>query len=375
MNNRKLLSSLFAGLLLFSACETDRESNPTLTVPESFVLNTPAMASGTYDLDNSSSVELTCTQPEYGYTAPVIYTVEASLDSSFSTVETLTTTYTSAQMEVSASELAVAVTNLKIAVEELSDADFPLTTAVQVRLKADLSNIEATVYSNSIELNVFLSYSLPPVTYPENMYLVGAHCDWSWDTATIMTSVYGSSDYEYNGQFWAMVYFPASAGLKINTATSWNGGELGYEGVTLVDNAGAELYDDGGNIGITNEGWYIVRVTTVIDGVNLLYTVEFNSPNVYLYGDTNGGDWEALEANLFTVPADGTGEFVSPAFVGAGEIRATVVLPDTDWWKSEFIVIGGELQYRANGPDQDRVSGTAGQKLYINFADGTGKVE
>ncbi len=374
MKNRVILSTLFASLVLFAACESDRESNPTLTVPDSFVLNNPVYSGGVFDLDNSEYVELSCTQPDYGYTAPVIYTVELSSDSSFSSFETLSSSYTTAKMEVSASEIAVATTNLEVANGNI-DTDFPMTTVIYARLKADLSNIDATVYSNSIELDVNLSFSLPPVEYPENMYLIGSPFDWNWDNAPSMIPVYANGDGEYGGTFWSMQYFDADSEIKVNTATSWNGSELGYEGVTIEDNADAGVSDSGGNIKIANAGWYVVEVRTVISGLDLLYTIAFNSPDVYLYGDTNGGNWASDDAWKFTVPADGSGDFVSPAFAAAGEIRACVVLPNTDWWKSEFIVISGVLEYRANGPDQDRVSGSAGQKLYINFPTSTGKVE
>lgn len=374
MKNIKFLSSLFAGLLLFTACETDMESNPTLSVPDSFVLNTPTLSEGVYNLDNSDHIEFTCTQPDYGYTAPVVYTVEVSLSEDFTTLETLTTSYTTAKMEVAASEMAVSVTNLKVA-EDMTDADFPMTTSVYVRLKADLSNVDATVYSNPVEIDVYLSFSLPATEFPEEMYVVGSICDWDWESAYSMVPVYGSSDYDYCGTFWSMIYFDADAQMKVNTVTSWSGTEVGYEGATIIDNAGASVSDSDGNIKVANAGWYIVTVKTEIVGLDLVYTITFDEPKVYLYGATVGDVWEANDANLFTVPADGAGDFVSPAFSAGGEIRACVVLDGFDWWKSEFIVLSGALEYRANGPDQDRVEGSAGQKLYINFPNATGKVE
>lgn len=374
MKNRIILSTLAAGLLLFSACESDRDSNPTLTVPDSFVLNTPEPSNGVYDLDNAEYVELTCTQPDYGYTAPVTYTVEIALDEAFQKSETLSTSYTTAKMGVVASEMAVSITNLQVA-EGKTDADFPMTTSIYVRLKADLSSCDATVYSNVIDIETHLSFSLPATEFPESMYLIGSYCDWNWDNAVSMVPVYANADGEYGGSFWSMRYFEDGSALKINTAASWNGSDLGYAGVTIVDSADASISSsDDGNIVVGNGGWYIVLVKTVIDGLDLVYTVSFLEPNVYLFGDT-AGNWDADVEDIFTVPADGASDFVSPAFVAAGEIRACVVLPDTDWWKSEFIVLSGVLEYRGNGTDQDRTSGSAGQQLYINFISNTGKVE
>ncbi len=207
------------------------------------------------------------------------------------------------------------------------------------------------------------------------IYLIGSYCDWNWDNAVSMVHFYANSYGEYGGSFWSMRYFEDGSALKMNTAASWNGSDLGYTGVTIVDSAEASISSsDDGNIVVGNGGWYIILITTVIDGLDLVYTMSFLEPNVYLFGDT-AGNWDADAEDIFTVPADGTGDFVSPAFVAAGEIRACVVLPDTDWWKSEFIILNGELEYRGNETDQDRASGSAGQQLYINFITNTGKVE
>lgn len=101
-------------------------------------------------------------------------------------------------------------------------------------------------------------------------------------------------------------------------------------------------------------------------------------PNVWLIGDVMGPDWsEENPAGLFTVPTTADGEFVSPAFIGAGEIRAYVKLPGTEWWKSEFIINKekGKVDYRGLGGDQYRVSATVGQKFYINFSTEDARVE
>ena len=62
MKNLYKLFTLTMGLLALSACEADRDSNPVLNEPDTFVLNVPAFASNNvYDLKNSESLELTCT--------------------------------------------------------------------------------------------------------------------------------------------------------------------------------------------------------------------------------------------------------------------------------------------------------------------------
>ena len=115
MKKVNILASLFAGLLMFSACEADRDSNPVYQEPTKFVLNTPAYVNTVYDLEHSTSLELTCSQPDYGFTAATYYAVQVSLTEDFSSFEELSTQYTTAKMNVDASELAVAATNMKVA--------------------------------------------------------------------------------------------------------------------------------------------------------------------------------------------------------------------------------------------------------------------
>ena len=84
MKNLYKLFTLTMGLLALSACEADRDSNPVLNEPDTFVLNVPAFASNNvYDLKNSESLELTCTQPDYGIPMATTYSVQISLEENF----------------------------------------------------------------------------------------------------------------------------------------------------------------------------------------------------------------------------------------------------------------------------------------------------
>lgn len=368
----------FAGLLAFSACESDRDSNPVLQEPTEFVLNTPAYVNTTYDLTNSKSIELTCSQPNFGYTAPTIYSVEVSLSQDFAEAVVLDTKYTTAKMDVDASEMAVALTNLAVAQGKVED-DFPVTTSLYVRAIASLSSATETISSitsNVITLpSVRTEFALPPVVLPTKLYMIGAFCDWDWGKSVEMIPCHDGT----TGTFWSMVYLPAG-GFKFNTATAWDGNEIGFAGATVVDNYNANVADDGGNIGIGKAGWYLVVIRSSVNGRNVDYTVEINEPAVWLIGGVvkDGGDWtECLEGWKFEVPAKADEDFVSPAFAADAPEgpRAYVKVDGFDWWKSEFMVFGGKLTYRAAGGDLDRVTSKAGQKMYINFTKGTGKIE
>ncbi len=374
MKNIYSILVLMAGFLCFTACEDDRDSNPTLQEPTVFKLNTPAYADAPYDLEKSTVIELTCSQPDYGFTAAAVYTVQISLVNDFGTegaFETLPSTYTTAKMNVDASEIAVVATGLATEPE----ANFPIQTKIYLRLKAALSNGMGEVYSNSIELSdVRLHFALPPVVVPTEMNIIGGFCDWNWNNSAPMVLTYDN-----NGTFWRLLYVPEGSGLKFNTVKDWDGGQFGAT-AEVNDNAGAGTGSDGdGNITVTNGGWYLIVLRATVVGRTINYVVEFNAPNVYLMGPANGGSWDAKPEQLFTVPTTADASFVSPAFVAVPAadtgVRACVFISGADWWKTEFMVFDGVLKYRATGGDQDRVVGAIGQKLYINFTKATGEIK
>lgn len=373
MKKITILASLFLGLSLFTACEDDRDSNPILQDPTTFVLNTPAYSTAVYDLQKSSSIELTCSQPDYGFTAATVYTVQVSLNNDFTTegaYTTLSTTYTTAKMNVDASEIAVAATNLALA-NGKTETDFPLTTGVNIRLKAALTNGMGTIYSNSVKLDkVRVYFALPPVVIPTTMNIIGGGIGgWDWSTNAISMIPM----YDNNGTFWRMIYVTEKGELKFNVEKAWNGSEFGSTAI-LVDNAKAGL-SGSGNIVVEKAGWYLVVVKSTVVGRDVKYTVEFNPPKVYLMGNTIGG-WDIKDENAFTVPADGSGFFVSPKLIATDEVRMCVKLADVDWWKTEFIVLAdGKISYRGTGGDQERFTAKKDESVYLNFMTGTGKYE
>jgi len=369
------------GLLFITSCDSDRDSNPDLKTPSSFVLNTPPYAaSGVYDLKNTETVELTTSQPDYGFTAATTYNIQISTSGQFNdasgetpaTYTTLPTAYTTARMEVDATEMAVAIVGLLGVIEEESFPKSPIP--VHIRLKASLMNDKGTVYSNIIELPKVQSYfALDPMTMPTDMYIIGSITEWDWANSYSMVPIHSN-----DGKFWSVQYFPAGAEIKFNITKAWDGGEFGYAEDRFPDTSVtyAGLEESGGNIKVNNEGWYIVVVTTEIDGRNYNYTVEFLPPNIYLTGDVAGG-WDFFEeSNLFTIPTSKEGEFISPAFIAdTEELRMCIKLDDIDWWKTEFIILDGEIAYRGKGDDQERVKASSGQKAYLDFLKGTGSIK
>src|SRR5690625_4074138 len=46
-----------------------------------------------------------------------------------------------------------------------------------------------------------------------------------------------------------------------------------------------------------------------------------------------------------------------------------------DWWRMEFVPIDGEIEYRGDGDDQERVQVEDGKKVNLDFNSGTGWLE
>lgn len=370
-------------LTLMTACSDDNDSNPSIQTPTEFKLNTPALVNTPIDLANSSKIMLTCSQPNYGYTASVQYTVQVATDENMTDAVELSETSNSAKVAIDAASLASTLTNIYVQ-KGKTEADFPMDVKAYFRLKANIvtSNgnvVEGTeILSNVVSLNnIHLLFSLPAVNLPKNVYVTGSFCDWDWAKSFDMVQVYGTED-----TFWRLVYIDDS-GIKLNTATEWNGSEVGFAGITVSGDCKDEIIDKDGNIASKNPGWYLVIVTTSVVNREIHYDVQFNKPTIWLIGPAAGSTDYAEEAEgwSFTVPTTKDGDFVSPAFAGSvpggdGDgVRMYVKVPGHDWWHSEFVVLSDKIEYRATGGDQARAAGSAGQKVYLNFSKGTGEIK
>ena len=376
---KKILKSallIMMGLVMFTSCEDDNDSNPIVKTPTEFHLNTPALAATNIDLTNSSAIVFTCSQPNYGFPASTMYKVQVSLKEDMTDFVELDQSFPNTVCSVDAAILASTLTTMELNAGK-SEADFPMDVKVYVRMRAYMTTdtgepvADTEILSNVICLeNVHLNYSLAPVTTPEHLYVVGGFCGWDWGNSFEFVPVY-----DHPEMYWRMVWID-EAGVKINTAQEWDGNQKGYNDITVAgDLAGNISTNDDGNICSTTPQWYLMVVTASVSGRDIKYSVEFNEPNVYLIGDTFGGWDELMAGSKFDVPTTMDADFVSPAFKADGEIRAYVKVPGNDWWHSEFMVFNGEIAYRGKGGDQERVAGKAGQKFYLNFATGKGSIK
>jgi hypothetical protein len=383
---KKIIKSallVLCSVCLLTACEDDRDSNPTLQKPTdgSLVLNTPAMTNTVCDLANSSVLNFTLASvPNYGAPVYTNYEMEVSINPDMKDAEVIaTTSYT--KIEVDAATLAATLTTMETD-NGKTEADFPMEIPVYFRVRANATQYAGNALegygtvSNIVSLNkVHLLYSLPPVTTPDHLYITGNFNGWDWNTSLAMVQCYDGANV-----FWHMVWIDDS-GIKFNAEKAWDGGEVGYKGINKSGDLADEIIDNDGNIASSKPSWYLMIITTSVSGRDIVYDVQFNKPTVWLMGTaTPGAGWAELEDGCdFTVPTTMDGDFVSPAFTndtsGDGGLRAYVKIPGFDWWKSEFMVFENKIVYRGMGGDQDRIQGMAGQKLYLNFGTETGEIK
>lgn len=370
------------GLSLFASCSDDRDDNPTVVSPKEFHLNTPALAGQYLDLEKSKTINFTCSQPDYGFPAYTQYTLQVAFDENMTDYKEIDQTFKGAKLDVSSELLASTLTNYALE-HGKTEADFPMDIQVYARARAVMANVagepvEGTeILSNVVKLsNVHLLYSLPPVKTPGKLNIVGQFCNWDWSKCLKMVPVYGTDNV-----FWHLVYIDGT-GIKINENTDWDGGEVGFAGVTVGGDLAGDIVESGGNIASSHPGWYLMVVTCGVSGRNVTYNVDFYKPEVRLVGACIG-DAECKQLDfpggLFEVPATADGSFVSPAMTGVPAsdqgARACVIIPGHEWWHTEFMVFDKQLKYRGTGGDQDRVINAVGQKLYINFGTETGELK
>lgn len=215
-----------------------------------------------------------------------------------------------------------------------------------------------------IELNLLeKTYNITAMNDPE-LFLTGSNYGWG-GTWVPLVPVHSTTD-----TFWKIIYLHANEEIKFAPQAGWSN-DFGSQ-ATINDQAGAGITDNGGNIKVANAGWYLL---VVVNGS--ARKVSFLRPEVYLMGSTAPvNNWTIDSHNAFTIPTTDNGEFISPAIAANGELRMCIKLDTYDWWKTEFMVTtGGRLSYRGKGGDQAHVNVLTGQKVHINFTNGTGSYQ
>ena len=152
---KKILKStllLMMGMGLFVACETDNDSNPTVQTPTQFTVNTPVFANTLVDLANSSNIDLTWSQPNYGFPLVAKYDVEVSTSQDMANAQVVQTASGDPKASVDAALLASTLTNMLLESGHTED-EFPMEIPVYFRVKAYVQTTASEVVENTTILS------------------------------------------------------------------------------------------------------------------------------------------------------------------------------------------------------------------------------
>lgn len=300
MKNKYIIGALLVGIIsLFASCSDDNDSNPTLIQPKEFVLNTPAYANATIDLEKSTGLELTWSQPKYtADNAPInaTYEVQVSPTNSF-TVSTdeaaadesgekvpdyavLSNTTQKCNISASAEEMDKALVKILKWTEENVPAEQEMYVRVNAYILEGTSRLNP-VASNSVKLNVKPYYIELKDAVPTMWYLVGnmfgakwandknigvdalpmfLKPNFSYDKKT------GAGEIEYTNYFLTGDYDDKAecdgAGFKILPASfNWDfsmNADGATKGTIINRNGGS----DGGHIVAPEAGYYTITLNT-----------------------------------------------------------------------------------------------------------------
>ena len=199
MKNKYIIGALLIGIIsLFASCSDDNDSNPTLIQPKEFTLNTPEYINSTIDLEKSTGLELTWSQPKYtADNAPInaTYEVQVSPTNSF-TVSTdeaaadesgekvpdyavLSNTTQKCNISASAEEMDKALVKILKWTEENVPAEQEMYVRVNAYILEGTNHLNP-VASNSVMLKVKPYYIELKDATPTMWYLVGNMFGAKW---------------------------------------------------------------------------------------------------------------------------------------------------------------------------------------------------
>lgn len=296
-----IYGAMMLGLVsVFSACEDDRDDNPTLTPATDFVLNTPVFANNVFDVATSNELAFTYSQPNWAFPLVCDYTLQYSLTGTFTvSVDEAEADETGAKVAdyqvsdpTTAGKLLLPAANFAKGLQQLgkwTEGLVPSGVEVTARVMAipsqysvaDRKEVEKyVIYSNPIKFKVdpcYVELSDAPIVM---WYLVGNLFGGKWGNVPGETALpmFITPDWQYDkktgtGQLTYTNYFITgpwddgknecgSAGFKIQPDNfNWDFGMTGnnnvYDEIIYRDGGG-----DGGHIVVGADGYYTIKMDT-----------------------------------------------------------------------------------------------------------------
>jgi hypothetical protein len=223
--------------------------------------------------------------------------------------------------------------------------------------------VAAGKYKVTVDMGA-MTWKIEPL-FPAALFMIGDGVGgWGWaDINLPMIPVNGQPNL-----FWKIVWLNASGEFKFAPQRDWIN-DFGRTGT-----ASGGVYSKGGeNIPVPGTaGYYMVVVDLTANKIAIA------DPKVYLMGGTIGSWDTSNPAGLFTV--DNANSLIKiTKTMEANEVRLYAWhpwFPVNDWWRAEFIILNGKIEFRGNGGDQSRVSVTTGSHtINLNFKTGVGAIQ
>lgn len=164
----KTTALLLCSIAFFTACDDDRDNNPTIQTPTTFVLNEPSYAKANVDLATSEKLSFSWSQPDYGFPALASYQIQVSptnqwtkdiqagemdaADQPVGDYKTFDAEYSLVKGDVEAKEVAKALQEICHYPEDGVPAKQNLYVRVRSAYAGD------TIYSNAVQINVLPYY-------------------------------------------------------------------------------------------------------------------------------------------------------------------------------------------------------------------------
>ena len=189
MKTKYFKSSLLFAVcaMLFAACETDRDDNPTLGpnhTANQFVVNTSAVADQYIQLSPENSVNLTWTQPNYGVNTVVNYKVQVGLVQNGNVKWSdgyLDTGFNSCNVNISGEEIAKALCKLDgFATEDdyvpQGFREVAMRVAANIKTTSSVLVEGSEIVSNTVTFKHMAAYCNVPTK--GTIFVIGSCCGW-----------------------------------------------------------------------------------------------------------------------------------------------------------------------------------------------------
>ena len=357
-----------ASLALFAACDDDDDDNPSIAPASEFVFNTPAFLNTTVDLALSDSLELSWSQPNWGFPLSANYNVEISTTGNF------TTSYAEAQADESGKTVAdyyaldgtnscfhkVAGKDIDRAIVALSgwesEGDVPEKQDIYIRVTANPNTTSSTaqadfcsdlvISSQFHKLTVHPYYIALKDADPEMWSLIGACIgDGKWTntteglgTSNFTMSITADGEYDKNTGKGVLVFngYLTVDGFKIiRVRGDWTDQWGANDGTYVFQDGGS------GNITVPANGFYKVTLNTALTTSDALTIEPIEATKKYdsicMAGSFN--DWTDTPMTAFSTVEGVENHLWSSEIESDGTVELKFKIAgswDTNWGGNTF---------------------------------------